>query len=67
LFFGIAKENLNFEILYVSIFLGIVILKELTDEFTNNKFKKKFNILISGLLIVFLLIVINEIIYLIGT
>jgi len=67
LFFVTATGDINIEIFFVSIFIGIVVLKELTDEFTPNHLKKKINILISGLLIIFLLIVINEIINLIST
>ena len=67
LFFVTATGNIKFEIFFVSIFIGILVLKELTDEFTPNHLKKKMNIFISGLFLVFLLIVINEIIYLIST
>jgi hypothetical protein len=67
LFFVTVTDNTNFEILYVSIFVGIIVLKELTDEFTSNQIKKKFNVFISGLLIIFLLLIINELIYLIST
>jgi len=67
LFFVAATGDINIEIFFVSIFIGIVVLKELTDEFTPNHLKKKINILISGLLVIFLLIVINEIINLIST
>jgi len=67
LFFVAATGDINIEIFFVSIFIGIVVLKELTDDFTPNHLKKKINILISGLLVVFLLIVINEIINLIST
>lgn len=67
LFFVTATGDINIEILFVSIFIGIVVLKELTDEFTPYHLKKKINILISGLFVIFLLIVVNEIIYLISS
>ena len=67
LFFVTATGNINIELFFISIFIGIVTLKELTDEFTPNHLKKKINILISGFLIIFFLIVINEIISLIST
>lgn len=67
LFFVAATGDINIEILFVSIFIGIVVLKELTDEFTPYHLKKKINILISGLFVIFLLIVVNEIIYLISS
>ena len=67
LFFVTATGGINIELFFVSIFIGIVVLKELTDQFTPDHLKKKINILISGLLVIFLLIVINEIISLIST
>jgi hypothetical protein len=67
LFFVAAAGGISIEIFFVSIFIGLVLLKELTDDFTPDHLKKKLNILISGLLVIFLLIVINEIIYLIST
>lgn len=66
LFFIAATGDVNFEIMYVSIFIGIVVIRELTDEFTPAHLKKKVNIILSGFLIVFLLIVINKIIGLIS-
>ena len=67
LFFVAATGYINIELFFVSIFIGIVVLKELTDKFTPDHLKKKINILISGLTVIFLLIVINEIISLIST
>jgi len=62
LFFVTATGDINIGLFFVLIFIGIVVLKELTDEFTPDHLKKKINILISGLLVIFFLIVINEII-----
>ena len=67
LFFVAATGYINIELFFVSIFIGIVVLKELTDKFTPDHLKKKINILISGLTVIFLLIVTNEIISLIST
>jgi hypothetical protein len=67
LFFGTATGKITIEMLYVSIFISIVILKEFTEKYTPNYQKRKINIIISGLLVVFLLIVINEIIILISS
>ena len=66
LFFITATGNLNFQMLYVTIFIGILLLKELTDEFIPDNLKKKLNLFISGLILVFLLIVINEILHIIS-
>jgi hypothetical protein len=67
LFFNIAFEEINIEIIYVSIFIGVMIIKEITDDLIPNKLKTTFNIFISGLLLIFLLIVINKIIILISS
>lgn len=66
LFFVAATGKIYIDTLYVSIFIGIAVLKELTDKFTPNRLKKKINIIVSGFIIVFLFIVVNEIIGLIS-
>ena len=66
LLFVAATGKMYIDTLYVSIFIGIAILKELTDKFTSNRLKKKINIIVGGFIIVFLAIVINEIIGLIA-
>ena len=62
LFFLSATGYINMKILFVSIFIGIAILKELTDEYVPVRQKKNVNIIVSGFIIIFILIVINEII-----
>jgi len=62
LFFLAATGYVNMKILFVSIFIGIAVLKELTDEYVPNHQKKKINIIVSGFIIIFILVVINEII-----
>jgi len=62
LFFIAVKGHIYIELLYVSIFIGIVILREATDNYIPNRLKKKINIVVGGFVIVFLLIVINELI-----
>lgn len=66
LFFIAVKGHIYIELLYVSIFIGIMALREATDKFIPNHLKKKINIIVSGFVIVFLLIVINEIVALIS-
>ena len=66
LFFIATKGHMYLELLYVSIFIGIMVLRETTDDFIPNRLKKKINIIVSGFIIVFFLIVINEIITLIS-
>lgn len=66
LFFVTVTGKLYIDTLFVSIFIGIAVLKELTDEFIPDHLKKKLNLFISGFIIIFLLIVLNEIISLIS-
>ena len=66
LFFIAIKGHIYIELLYVSTFIGIMVFREATDKFIPNHLKKKINIIVSGFVIVFLLIVINEIVGLIS-
>jgi len=66
LLFIAATGKLYIDTLYVSIFIGIMVLRELTDEFIPRHLKKKINFIMGGFIIVFLLIFINEIIGLIS-
>lgn len=61
LLFIAATGSIYIDTLYVSIFVGIMVLRELTDEFIPNHLKKKVNFIVSGFIIAFLLIVVNEI------
>ena len=61
-----ALGRIYLEVLYVAIFIGIMVLREATEEFIPNRLKKKINFIVSGFIIVFLLILINEIIGLIA-
>jgi len=58
----IIVKGIYIELLYVSIFIGIMVLKEMIDEHIPDHLKKKVNIIISVLIYVWLLIVVNEIV-----
>ena len=61
LFFIAATGEIYIDTLYVSIFIGIMVLRELIDEFIPNRLEKKINFIMSGFIIVFLLLAVNEI------
>jgi len=61
LLFIAATGNIYIDTFYVSIFIGIMVLREVTDEFIPNHLKKKINFIVSGFIIVFLLILVDEI------
>jgi ribosomal protein S27E len=65
LFFIAPTSDINIETLFISILIGIMLSKELADEFIPNHLKKKVNIIMAGFIIIFLLIVANKIIDLI--
>lgn len=65
LFFIAATGDINIEIFFVSTFIGVIVIIKFIDKFIPNPFKKKFNILMSGLLAISPLIIKNEKIYLI--
>ena len=67
LLFIAALDNIYFEILYISIFIGIMVVREIMDEFIPKHHKKKINVIVSGFIITFLLLVINEVISFITT
>ena len=62
LLFIAALGKIHLETLYVTIFIGIMILREVMDEFIPDHHKKKINVIVSGFIIIFLLLVINEIV-----
>ncbi len=67
LFFIAAKGgNVYFELLYVSVYIGIIVVREVADEFIPNHLKKKINIITGGFIVVFVGIAINEIISLVS-
>jgi len=67
LFIAAKSGNIYIELLYVSIFIGIMITREIIDEFIPPHLKKKVNIIMGVFIITFFGIVINEIISLIST
>jgi len=62
IFFLSVTGDVNIKIIFISIFIGIAILKEITDEYIPKNQKKQVNIIVSGFILVFILIVVNEII-----
>lgn len=62
IFFYFVTGVTNIEIFLIFINLGILIIKELADEFIPDHLKKRMNILIIALLAIFLIIVIQRII-----
>ena len=65
LFFVEAMGDINIETLFIPIFIGIILSKEIADEFIPNHLKKKVNVIMAGVIIIFLLILANTIIDLI--
>ena len=66
LLFIAATGKIYIDTLYVSIFIGVMIIREAIDEFIPNHLKKKMNFITGGLAIAFLGILINDIISLIS-
>jgi len=62
LFFMVATGDINIETLFISMLIGIMVSKELADEFIPNHLKKKVNIIMAGIIIIFILMVTNKII-----
>jgi len=57
----IITGDANLEIFFILIFIGILIVRELTDVFTSYNFKDRMNIFIYIFIIVFIFIVGNKI------
>ena len=47
-------QNLGIDVLFISIFIGVLVLKELTDEFTTKYQKNHLNIFIFAFLLIFI-------------
>jgi hypothetical protein len=60
LFIFSATNEISLETIYISSFIGILIIKELTDNYTPKNLKNILNIFIIGLFIIFVLIIINK-------
>lgn len=65
-FFIAATGRMYVDTLYVSIFIGIMVIREAIDEFVPAHYKKTLNLIMSVFIIMFFLIVINEMINLIS-
>ena len=65
LLFIIVTGDINVETLFISMLIGIMLSKELADEFIPNHLKKKVNIIMVVFIIIFFLMVANKIIDLI--
>ena len=62
LFFIAATGDINIETLLIPMIIGIMLSKELADEFIPNHLKKKINIIMAGVIIIFILMIANKII-----
>lgn len=58
----IITINVNTEILSILTFLGILVIKEITDQFTSVHFKNRLNIFIFAFILLFTFIVVKRII-----
>ena len=58
----IISINLNPEILFIMAFLVILVIKEITDQFTSVYFKNRINVFIFSFFLLFIFIVIKRII-----
>jgi hypothetical protein len=58
----IITINVNAEILYILTFLGILIIKEITDQYTSAHFKNRLNIFIFSFFLFFTFVVVKRII-----
>lgn len=62
LFLLLITETSNMEIFFVAIFIGLLVIKELSDEFTSKNLKYNLNIFIFAFLMVFIAIIGKKII-----
>jgi len=62
LFFTAATGYISIETLFIPIFIGIMLSKELVEEFIPNHLKKKVNVIMAGVILIFILILANMII-----
>lgn len=53
----LITSELNIEIFFILIFIGVLIIRELTDIFTTTNIKERMNLFIYIFLIIFLVIV----------
>ena len=65
LFFTAATGYISIETIFIPIFIGIMLSKELAEEYIPNHLKKKVNVIMAVVIIIFLLILANMIIDLI--
>ena len=56
----IITGDANLEIFFVMIFIGVLIIRELTDVFTTSNLKDRMNIIIYIFIIIFMVIVGKE-------
>jgi len=56
----------SLEVLFVLILLGILVLRELTDMYTNNSLKDRVNFFIYTFLFIFGIIVIRKVVLILG-
>jgi len=61
-FLFVMTRNVDMETFFVAIFIGILVIKELSDEFTTKYQKYELNIFIFAFLLVFVLIIGKKII-----
>jgi hypothetical protein len=54
--------NFNLEIFFILILIGILVINEITNEFTTVHFKKRINIFVFVFLIIFMVIIVRNII-----
>jgi hypothetical protein len=58
----VLTRNIGIDVLFISIFIGILVIKELTDELTTKYQKNVLNIFIFTFLLIFILIIGQKII-----
>jgi len=61
LFLYFITKDSDIEILFVLVFLGLLVIKVLTDEFTTNQLKKKMYLFIIPFLTIFVIIIAEKI------
>lgn len=61
LFFLIITGNENLEIFFILIFIGVLIIRELSDIFTTENLKGRMNLFIYVFILIFIVIVGNKI------
>jgi len=62
LFIFVITDDSNLEIFFILIFIGVLIVRELTDIFTTSDLKDRMNLFIYIFLIIFIIIVGRKII-----